>query len=350
MAELKKHGANLSIKNMIIHQVIKDAGVKESKMNPAPAPLNSGEKEQVFLGKLHKSYHKKSNPIYGIFAGKDTRFSDELTKYRLKSESDFYGFSTAVLDLYRKTLDNTTTASGGFMILCEYTNMTTSSDLLLLLMLNNKEGYVVNEADLTLQDIKNLDLSKVDLACLIDLTEWETYTAGGETDRVTYMSFTKGNKIVSNYFLNFIDCDNKNTHHESTARLIAALEAFAFNLKLTSDDKIQRREKVYNYCNQQSRGEVLLDTISAIFYPEDPTLFRDFASNEGYKVSSVISIDNVQMRELKYVKYKSDEFTIEFDSELVVQKKISLDNKGRLIIKDLPGSLRSKILTLQDAE
>jgi nucleoid-associated protein YejK len=189
------------------------------------------------------------------------------------------------------------------------------------------------------------------LACLIDLSEWETFTLGGKTERVTYLSFTKGKKDVSNYFLNFIDCNNKNTHFESTARLIAALDEFSKQYDLSPEDKIQRRESVYNYCKQKSRGgEVLLESISALFYPEDPSLFRDFASDERFKVGSVISIDTGQMRELKYVKYKSDSFTIEFDSELVVNKKILLDANGRLIIKELPESLIAKIKSLQNAE
>jgi nucleoid-associated protein YejK len=349
MAEFKKHGANLNIKNIVIHQVLKDAGKKKARSNPGAGVLQATEKERIFLGKLHKSYHSKSNPIYGIFAGEDTRFKDYLENYVKDSNVDFYNFSLQALDLYKRILDTITTASGGFMILCEYHNTTTSSDLLLVLMINNKEGYMVNEKSLTLEDIKNLDLNKVDLACLIDLTEWQLIETGKATERITYLSFTKGKKNVSNYFLNFIDCDNKNTHSESTNRLLVALEAFAQEKNIPSNEKIKRKEQIHDYCTQCSKQgkEVSLSSISALIYPEDVDLFTTFASSDAYRVSSIISVDNSKMRSLKYIRYKSDELTLEFDSDLIANKIITIDSKDRLIIKDVPKDLKNKIIALQ---
>src|SRR5690606_39239062 len=150
-------------------------------------------------------------------------------------------------------------------------------------------------------------------------------------------------------FLNFIDCNNKNTHTESTKRLLNALDTFAAEKEFSTAEKIKKREEIYEYCKRCSkdRKEVLLENISALFYPEDVGLFKDFASAEEYKVSSVISVDNAIMRSLKYVKYRSEEFSIEFDEELVVNKKISLDARNRILIKEPPKYLIEKIKDIQ---
>jgi nucleoid-associated protein YejK len=172
MKKNKKLGDNLEIKNFVIHQLLKEATVRNVVSKKAKTLILIGDKEKTFLGNLDKSYHKKSSPIYGIFANEDPTFKDFLVHY-ISEKSKFYDFSVQVMDHYKKVLERTISATGGYLILCEYTNKTTSKDLLLVLMINNKEGYVVNEKDLTLENIKNLDLSKVDVACLINLTDWK---------------------------------------------------------------------------------------------------------------------------------------------------------------------------------
>lgn len=348
--KFKKIGENLEVKNIVIHQLLKDAGNRLVNSKAASELLTIGDKEKTFLGNLDRSYHKKSSPIYGIFAEEYPKFRDFLVDY-INEEIEFYDFSINVMDHYKKVLEGTIQATGGYMILCEYTNTATENDLLLVLMINNKEGFVVNEDSLTLENIKNLDLSKVDVACLINMTEWNNIENDNPTDRKTYLSFVKGMKNVSYYFMQFIDVDNKNTTTESTNRLIRAIDDFALSQKWERDEKISQRNKVYAYCHEciDQKKEILLSRISNILNPESPDDFLDFASEEEYKVSAIISGDKTRMRFLKTISYSNNDFKIEFDTKMLVDKTIHLDQRAnKLTIKNVPQQLQQKILELNN--
>ncbi len=348
--KFRKIGENLEVKNIIIHQLLKDAGNRLVNAKAALDLLTIGDREKTFLGNLDRSYHKKSSPIYGIFAEELPTFRNFLVDY-VNGEVKFYDFSISVMDYYKKVLEGTIQATGGYMILCEYTNTATENDLLLVLMINNKEGFVVNEDSLTLEDIKNLDLSKVDVACLINMTEWNNIENDNPTDRKTYLSFVKGMKNVSYYFMQFIDVDNKNTTTESTNRLIRAIDGFAIYKNWNRDEKINQRNKVYAYCHDciDQKKEILLTRISDILNPENPDEFLDFASDERYKVSAIISGDKTRMRFLKTISYSNDDFKIEFDTQLLIDRIIHLDQStNKLTIKNVPQPLQQKILELDN--
>jgi len=346
--KFKKVGENLDVKNIVIHQLLKDAGNRIVNPKKADNILQIGEKEKTFLGNLDRSYHKKSSPIYGIFAEENPKFRDSLVDY-VNGDYDFYDFSLALMNHYKVVLENTVPATGGYMIICEYTNLSTSNDLLLILMINNKEGFVIDEQNLTLDNIKNLDLSKVDVACLINLTEWNNIENNTPTDRKTYLSFVKGMKEVSYYFMSFIDVDNKNTSTESTKRLITAIEAYADTQSWDRDTKIDKKNKVFTYCHDciDNKKEILLSTISNILNPDDPEHFQNFATDDNYRVSSIISGDKSRMKFLKTISYSDKEFKIEFDTKLILDNTIVLDSTGKkLTIKNISPVLRDKIQEL----
>lgn len=345
MGKIEKINEDLNIKNFVIHQLLKGAGIRGVKFKEAPDLINVGDKEKEFLTNLDRSYHKKSNPIYGIFAGENKEFKNNLADYSNEKNS-FYDFSIKVMNHYKRVLEDTVSATGGYLILCEYSNTATSKDLLLVLMINNNDGYVVNEKDLTLDNVKNLDLSKVDVACLINLTEWKNIEDEIETDRQTYLSFVKGMKEVSYYFMSFVDVDNKRTTTESTNRLINAINGYSEKKGWDKKTKVRKRNDVFEYCHRRinAKQEILLASISTLLDEENPEDFQEFAIDENYKVSSVISGDRSRMKILKYVTYSDDDLKIEFDTSLLINETIHFDEKlKKLTIKNIPQALIDKI-------
>lgn len=344
----KNKNENLEIKNFVIHQLLKDAGTRVVQSKQAKKLIAISEKEKTFLTNLDKSYHKKSSPIYGIFANEKPNFKNDLISYST-DEFTFYDFSISVMNYYKEILENTPAATGGYMILCEYTNKSTLKDLLLVLMINNKEGYVVNEVNLTLEDIKNLDLNRVDVACLINLTEWKNIEEELDTDRQTYLSFVKGMKQVSYYFMTFVDVDNKKTSTESTNNLIKAFDEYSTEKEWDRDTKIKKRNQIFEYSHEcmATKKEILLKRISTILDPENPEDFENFSTEEGRKVSSVISGDKSKMKVFKYLTYSDESLKIEFDSALLLNETIHYDKlSNKLTIKNLPKELVDKINNL----
>lgn len=251
------------------------------------------------------------------------------------------------MEHYKETLEDTIAATGGYMILCEYTKL--KKDLLLVLMINNKEGFVINETDLSLGNIRNLELHKVDIACSINLTDWKAIENKDPTDRKTYLSFVKGLKDISLYFMKFIDVDNKNTSIESTNRLLKAIDEFAKKEGWNTKIKIQRKDAVCSYCldRMNEKREILLSDISAIMDPDNPEKFQDLATEDEFGVSSVISGNRSKLRQLGRIAYKDDHLRLEFDTELFLDKTIIYDEKAnKLTIRNIPDLLKQQIKEL----
>jgi nucleoid-associated protein len=339
----KRWGSNLDVNGMVIHQLKKSAGVRNVAFKKAKRNLTITDKEKIFIGRLNESYRKKSNPTYGIFGGENPAFKDLLDNYL--TANNFYDFSVKAAEQYKKTLENTPTATGGFLIFVDFVNNDNSHRYMLVLTTNNKDGYVVSEDDLTLQDIKNLDLSKLDVACMINLVTWKAIERGTDTDSKTYLSFVKGNKGVSYYFMNFIDCNNKTTATESTRRLTRAIDAYLAEKDYDRKTKISYKNGIYEHCSScmKQKKDILLSAISAILDPDNPTDFQVFAADEEYGVSEVVSGDNAQLKRIKYVKYKDENYTVEFDMALLGKDIIYSQQKNELTFKRVPEELASQI-------
>ncbi|WP_080904770.1 nucleoid-associated protein [Parabacteroides sp. Marseille-P3160] len=343
--QFREIGANINLKNIIIHQALKEQNIRHTAIKAAESPIKVGQKERLFVGRINKTYYKKSNPIWGIFGNEDTTFQALLKKYC--TDSDFYTFSVESLKHYKKALEKTIAATGGFMIFAHFENTDIKNDYLLVLMINNKDGYVVNDDDLTIRDIKNLDLSKVDIACMINLSKWNDIESGVDTESKTYLSFVKGNKDVSYYFMSFIDCNNKTTSAESTQRLLKAVDAYSDTKSLDRETRIQRRNEIYKYCDGciSDKKEIHLSVISALLDPDNPLEFQEFASDETFGVSSVISGDKTKLKPMKYVIYKAKDkkIAIEFDCSILGKDVVYNKQKNELTIRHLPQEFVSQI-------
>lgn len=340
---MRKHGSNLDVQGMVIHQLKKSAGTRNVSFKKAKGVLPVKEKEKIFLGKLNESYRKKSNPTYGIFGDNNPSFKNLLESYL--ETNDFYDFSITAASQYKGILENTISATGGFLIFIDFLNNDNSHRYMLILTINNKDGYVVSEDDLTLENIKNLDLSKVDVACMINLSVWRSIESGEDTDSQTYLSFVKGNKGISYYFMSFIDCDNKTTSTESTKRLTRAIDAYVKEKGHDRKTKIKLKNIAYDYCIScvKEKKEIQLSAISALFDPDNIDDFKEFASDEEFGVSETIRGDNAQLRRIKFIKYKDEKYTVEFDADLIGKDVFYNQQKNELTFKRVPEELVNQI-------
>jgi nucleoid-associated protein len=342
--EFKKIGNNIDLKGIIIHQVIKDAGERRATPKLAKKILKIEEKEKVFISKINKAYFEKSGPIYGTFGNERPDFKNHLREYMTKK--NFYDFSTKALGHYKVILSDTIAATGGFVIFAHFLNTEKHFEYMLVMTINNKDGYVVSEDDLTIKDIKNLDLNKVDVACMINLTKWIEIESGDDTESQTYLSFAKGNKDVSFYFMSFIDCENKTTGAESTKRMTNALKDFYEEMEYDRETRLRKRNEIYNYCIGclEQRKEIQLSAISALVDPENPNAFEEFAATEKYGVSAIISGDKSKLKTMKYVSFSDDTLKIEFDLDLLKKGRIIYNRvKNQLTIKEVPENLKNQI-------
>ena len=345
MKELKKIGHNIDLKKLVIHRIIKEAGVRTASVKLAPHEIKVTENEKTFIGKITKAYFSKSNPIYGVFDNDiSNEFQNSLEKQLLEN-NDFVSFTREAMYYYKRVITTSAPATGGFVLFSNYVNTDNGYEYLLVITINNKDGYYVDESSLTVENIKNLDLNKVDVASNINITKWKSINAGVDIDSKTYLSFVKGNKDVSYYFMSFIGCENKTTASDSTKKLTRAIDRFCKVKKYDRTEEVKIKNLVYAYCIEciKKKQEISLVAISAILNPEKPDEFKEYASSEDFSVDPIISGDKTKLKILHFIQYKSTNLTIEFNNDLLGKQVVYSPRKKQLIIKDVPTSLIEQI-------
>ena len=344
MTDLKEIGHNINLKGIVVHQINKSAGTTLCNLKIANKELKVSKKEVVFIANINKAYYKKSNPIYGVFGDDDPTYKNELFKYH-SNQIEFLDFTVKSVEHYKKIISRSAPATGGLVIFAHFSNSETNCEYVMVLTTNNKDGYAIDEENLTITDIRNLDLSKIDVACQINLTKWINIENKTDKDNKTYLSFVKGNKEVSNYFMDFIDCKDKTNNIESTKRLIRAIDSFCSEKGYDRDGVIKKKNDIYDYCNDclKNKKEISLAAISALLNNEQPEEFAEFASSEENGVSATISGDKAQLRRIKYLYYKDSNITVGFDNELLNKTVFYEPKKKQLTFKNLPPELIEQI-------
>ena len=344
MPKSQKKILNIEVKNIVIHLVNKKAGNRSVKFKAASSVIKVSDAEKRFITDLHSAYYKRSNPMYGVFGGDNPEFKDNLDKY-LAEEQDFLEFSKNGLSIFKNEIQKSAPATGGFLVFAEYVNIDDNIHYLLVLTTNNKDGFSINDK-LEIEDIKSIDMSKVDVACLINLSKYSNYE--DETGD-TYLSFVRGKKDVSVYFLNFIDCNDKTTNKESSKRLMIAISDYMKHQDWDRDMKRKKKELIYSYCDNcmYNNESIKLLAISELMNSDEPNDFMEYASNEEHSVSAIISGDRSQLKQLKSIYYKDKNMTSSCERKLLIENRVHYDDKKKeLTFRNIPEELIDQILKL----
>ena len=71
--------------------------------------------------------------------------------------------------------------------------------------INNKDGYVVSENDLTIRNIKNLDLSKIDVSTSDQLEDLMIVTVNDAIKKAQHLQAIESQKLLSDMMPGFGD-------------------------------------------------------------------------------------------------------------------------------------------------
>lgn len=347
MIEFKEKGHDIEVSNVVVHKINKIGGQKATALKLRDKELKIGKQEVYFVADIRKSFQKRSRPTYGIFDVKDiyNGFHVQLKSY-VSGEIDFLTFTKKSMEYYENQIQKSAPATGAFVVFANYIYKDNKDRYLLIFSINNNNGYNLDEEELTIQQILNLDLSKLDVAALLNITKWQKFVAEDEEDIRTYLSFIKGKKKLSDYFLDFIGCADKSTNTDSSKLLMSALNNYFKEEGYPKQEIKTRKKAIYDYCQTCiiDKKEVLLDQISFLVNEEDPELFAVFASTEKYGVGEIVKPDTAVLRSLQYIEYRSPDLTISFSKTKLNRKEITYNSQNKsLIIKGLPEDLINQL-------
>ncbi|MCA0445164.1 MAG: nucleoid-associated protein [Bacteroidetes bacterium] len=328
----------LKIHNLIIHNILKKQFEKDVILKERQTEIVVGPKHEVFFEKILSIYYKKSNPAYGTFDGNITSypFQTILSNFLAKSIS-FHEFTIKSLQHFTSKIKEETNATGGFFLIAYFTSQ--NQEFLATITLNNTTNYDIDEASLDIIEKMILDIEKVDVANIVNINKWKA-------KEKTYLTFTKGRKDISEYFISFIGCTQLTDSKHFSQQLKSAFNDYLISESLSEDDKISRRMCLFEYLSQKTkeRTEISIDEIANNLFPEKPTEFKDFILQEKYGITPAFRCDINTFKDYQYVYFKGKDLNFKFHRNLLFNQTISYNKTEKsLTIKNLDQSVIDQI-------
>ncbi|EKC1486941.1 TPA: nucleoid-associated protein, partial [Pseudomonas aeruginosa] len=224
----------MPIKHAIVHLIEKKPDGTPAVLHARDAELGDSQAIENLLADLNESYNAK-NKAWGFFQGESGAypFSGWLGEY-LEGDRDFVGFSREAVEHLQKLMEESNLSTGGHVLFAHYQQGMT--DYLAIALLHHSEGVAVNES-LEVTPSRHLDLGQLHLAARINISEWRNNKQSKQ-----YISFIKGKggKKVSDYFRDFIGCQEGVDSPSETRTLLKAFSDFVESEDMAEE---QAREK-----------------------------------------------------------------------------------------------------------
>ena len=296
---------SLIISNIALHFLTKKEETGEVVLRLGPESVEVTNKIENFVDALHKIYNGKASKAYGHFStmpaeGDSARFVDVMESY-LSDAQTFYAFSSQAANLLKNELEKYDLAETGYLVVCHYEHM--GGRYLLATIIPVSEHYSV-DGELNISADKHLDTARMQLAARIDLFDYKDNAQGNK-----YVSFIKGRagRVVSDFFLDFLGCEEGLNSKEQTQTLVQAVEDYVAVNQLDANEKQTTRKELLNYCKEQksSAQEVSLQEVGEVIKQEGAEQdFYQFCQEQSYPLEESFPHDQTVVNKVtKYAGY-----------------------------------------------
>lgn len=333
----------IEIHNFIIHNVKKNQFDKVVIVNKRTAEINVKKTQLTFFEKLLEAYYKRSNPAYGVFDKNTISYPYQgLVTDFLDTKTTFKDFSIKALDHFVSKIKDETNATGGFFLVAYFTSQ--KIPFMAIIMVNNMTNYDIDETSLDIVEKATLDIEKVDVANIINLNKWKLKDT-------TYLTFTKGRKKISEYFISFIGCTLLTDSRHYSKNLKAAFNDFLVSERFTEDQKINYKMNAYSYLRGKSKTktDISLTEFANILFPENPETLINHLTKEEYQINPTFKCDMGTFKDYQYIFYNGKDLNFRFHRSLITDQRITYDKANKtLTINKLDQSVINQIEQIEE--
>lgn len=337
----------LLIENSIIHQFYSHDD--QVGLRLAPEALAEDEQLHELLEELTQVYTNKPAKGYASFIteaddGDGGPFPEQLANWH-KGEVQFVEFSQQAAKLLLEQLQHHNMLEAGFLLVTRYNHL--STEYLLVAFLPVKEGVSINP-NLAVDKSHQLDISKVQLAARIDLTQWET-----QADSERYISFIKGRagRKVSDFFLDFLGCTERVNSKSQTQTLIEAVTEYGKQAELAPEQRQSLNAVAYEYCDEQwKQGEdVKVKDLSEHFAQAQPSdrsfedFSREYAEQRQAELTEEFPADKSTLRKLVKFQGQGGGVSMSFDHTQLGERIEYNPETDTLTLHGTPPNLRDQL-------
>jgi len=345
---------SLIIKNIALHFLSKkeDTGEMVLRLGPDNSDFeDESTKTTHFVDGLHAIYNAKGSKAYGSFSsmpseGDSARFVDLMESY-LTDQQNFYDFSTQAGNVLKNEIEKYDIEESGYFVICHYEYM--GGRYLFVAVIPVSEHYSV-DGELNISAAQHLDTSKLQLAARIDLFD---YKDNGQGNR--YISFIKGRagRKVSDFFLDFLGCEEGLNAKEQTQTLVQAVEDYVAVNQLDPSEKQKTRKDLLNYCKEQkaSSQDVSIQEVGKVIESAGAEQdFYQFCQTQSYPIEESFPHEQAVVNKItKYSGYGNG-ISLSFERSHFGEDVVYNPHNDSLTIYKVPPNLKEQLMALLDSE
>lgn len=325
----------------VIHLIDKKPDGSPAVLHSRESVLQSSVEMENMLADLNDTYNAKQGKAWGFFhaASGAHPFSGWLKEYR-DGAKDFLAFSLIAVEHLQKLMEESNLSVGGHVLFAHYQQGMT--DYLVIALLHHSDGVVVSDT-LDVAPSRHIDLSQLHLAARINISEWQNNKTSKQYTSKQYISFIKGKngKKVSEYFRDFIGCQEGIDGPGETRTLLKAFSDFVESEDLTEDSAREKTKTLVDYATSQTKmGEPMgLKELSGLIDEDRPRAFYDHLRNKDYGLSPEIPADKRTLNQFRRFTGRANGLSIAFEAHLLGDKIEYDEAAGHLLIKGVPTQL-----------
>lgn len=335
----------MPIRHCIVHLIEKKPDGNPAVLHARDSELGESQAIDNMLADLNDSYNAKQGKAWGFFQEESGAFPfvGWLQEYQAGSQT-FTAFSRQAVEHLQKLMDESNLSTGGHVLFAHYQQGMT--DYLAIALLHHSEGVAVN-ASLDVTPAKHLDLGQLHLAARINLSEWQNNKQSKQ-----YISFIKGKngKKVSDYFRDFIGCQEGVDSPSETRTLLKAFSDFVESEDLPEEQARAKTDVLVDYATSQAKmGEPMtLQELSGLIDEDRPKAFYDHIRNKDYGLSPEIPADKRTLSQFRRFTGRAEGLSISFEAHLLGSNIDYNEEQGILTIRNLPTQLRDQLKRRKD--
>ncbi|MBU2871358.1 nucleoid-associated protein YejK [Colwellia sp. E2M01] len=344
---------SLIIQNIALHFLTKKEETSEVVLRLGPENSDFAEestKTANFVDGLHAIYNAKGSKAYGSFSsmpseGDAARFIDLMESY-LTEQQNFYDFSVQAANVLKNEIEKYDLDETGYLVLCHYEYM--GGRYLLVAVIPVSEHYSV-DGELNISAAQHLDTNKIQLAARIDLFDYKDNAQGNR-----YISFIKGRagRKVSDFFLDFLGCEEGLNAKEQTQTLVQAVEDYVAVNQLDASEKQKTRKDLLNYCKEQkaSSQDVSIQEIGKVIESAGSEQdFYQFCQTQSYPIEESFPHEQAVVNKItKYSGYGNG-ISLSFERSHFGQDVVYNPHNDSLTIYKVPPNLKEQLMALLES-
>ena len=350
---------SLIISNIALHFISKKEESGEVLLRLGPENIDVSTKITAFIDGLHSIYNAKGSKAYGSFSAMPVegnsnedeshaaRFVDLMESY-LSERQSFYQFSSQAANTLKNEIEKYDLEEHGYLVVCHYEYM--GGRYLLVAVIPVSEHYSV-DGELNISADQHLDTTKLQLAARIDLFDYQQNASGNR-----YISFIKGRagRKVSDFFLDFLGCEEGLNAIEQTQTLVQAVEDYVAVNQLDAGEKQQTRKELLSYCKEQKAssqdvsmqevGKVIGHTTTDASGNEQD--FYQFCQQQSYPIEESFPHDQAVVNKItKYSGYGNG-ISLSFERGHFGQDVVYNPHNDSITIFKVPPNLKEQLQAL----